>query len=82
MEMSEKNEGLGIAGLVLGILSISIGWFVGVLGILMGIFGIILSVKQSKIYLGGITIAGLITSIVGAVISSLALLVWMLLITK
>ena len=56
--------GFGIASLVLGILSIVIPY----LGLVLGIIGIVLARKQRKIWREGLSLAGLITSIIGTVL--------------
>jgi len=76
--MEKKAKGFGIAGLALGILSIYIGWFVGMVGILMATAGIIFSVKQKNISPNGIATGGLVTSIIGLVFSAIAFLIWIL----
>jgi len=57
-------RGFGIASLVLGILSILIPY----IGLVLGIIGIVLARKQRKIRREGLSLAGLITSIVGTVL--------------
>ena len=69
-----KSNGLGIAALVLGILSIPAAFFVGagiVFGLLAIIFGIIglRRVKARRADNKGMAIAGLITGIIGALLS-------------
>jgi len=64
-------RGFGIAGLILGILSIIIPY----LGALFGIVGIVLSVKQRKTHKEGFSTAGLITSIVGTSLWGLVTLI-------
>ncbi len=70
-----KSTGFGIASLVLGIVSIVFCW-VPVVGLVSGILGIIFSVKQRKISQNGIAIAGLVTSIIGLVLSALYSIFW------
>ena len=69
-----KSNGLGVAALVLGILSIPAAFFVGiglVFGLLAIIFGIIglRRVKARRADNKGMAIAGLVTGIVGALLS-------------
>ena len=69
-----KSNGLGIAALVLGILSIPAAFFVGigiVFGLLAIIFGIIglRRVKARRADNKGMAIAGLITGVIGALLS-------------
>ncbi len=74
--MAQKDSnGYGIASLVLGIVSIVFCW-VPVLGLVSGILGIVFSVKQKKILPNGIATGGLVTSIIGLVLSGLYTLFW------
>lgn len=62
---------MGIAGLVLGIISCVIGAFipsVGWLGLIVGIVGIIISALAMKREKAGINTAGLVLSIIGVVL--------------
>jgi len=59
--------GFGVASLVLGILSILIPY----IGLVLGIIGIVLAVKQRRIRREGLSLAGLITSIIGTAFWSL-----------
>ena len=71
MEPSEKNSGIAIAALVMGILSLALG-IVPLLGIVLGVAGIIVSsialgkTKNGQRKGKGLAIAGLVMSIVGA----------------
>jgi hypothetical protein len=56
--------GFGVASLVLGILSILIPY----LGLILGIIGIVLARRQRRIRREGLSLAGLITSIIGTVL--------------
>ena len=67
--MKDKNS-YGIASLVLGILSIIFS-IIPIIGVVCGIVGIICAIKQRKIYPNGISTAGLITGIIGLIISAL-----------
>lgn len=67
---------MGIAGLVLGIISVVIAVFipsVGWLGMIVGIIGIILSAMAVKQESKGINTAGLVLSIIGV---ALSLVLW------
>ena len=70
----EKKNGLGIASLVLGILAI-LGIITVFLGILFGLIGAILGfiargrVKRGEADNGGVALAGVITSLIGLVVS-------------
>ena len=73
--MGNKDNGKGVASLVLGIISIVFCW-VPLLALVGGIVGIVLSVKQRKEYSNGIATAGLVTSIIGTVFSAFYMLIW------
>ena len=70
-----ESTGYGIASLVLGIVSIVFCWAF-IFGVVAGILGIIFYVQQRKRSPNGMAIAGLVTSIIGLVISTLYSLVW------
>lgn len=72
-----KSNSLGIASLVLGIVSIVFCW-VPLLGLASGIVGIVCASKQRKIYPNGITSGGLVTSIIGVIFSALYNLFWII----
>ena len=74
--VEQKPGAYGIASLVLGILSIVPGPFLGLLGVAAGVLGIIFAVKQRGISQDGIATAGLVTSIVGTALSTLGLLMF------
>ena len=73
--VEKKDNGKGVASLVLGIISIVFCW-VPFLALVGGVVGIVLSVKQRKEFPNGIATAGLITSIIGTVFSALYSLIW------
>ena len=73
--MAKKKNDFGITSLILGIFSIIFSWS-AILGIPAGIIGIVFSVKQKKIYSNGIATGGLVTSIMGLVISVLILILF------
>ena len=63
---------MGVAGLVLGIVSVVIGLFIpgiGWLGLVTGIVGIILSALAIKAQKASINTAGLVLSIIGTAMS-------------
>ncbi len=66
--MESKARGLGIASLSLGCVSIVFD-FIPVISLVCGIVGIVLAVKAAKEIKSGIITAGLVTSIVGTVLS-------------
>jgi hypothetical protein len=70
-----QSNGLGVAGLVLGIASIVLCW-VPFLGLASGIVGLVCSVKQRKAFPNGIATGGLVTSIIGTVFSVLYTIFW------
>jgi len=63
------GNSFGITSLVLGILSLVFMRIIPPLGILLGFFGIIFGAVQQKRTPTGIATAGLITSIIGLIIS-------------
>ncbi len=74
--MQKDGKTLSIIGLVLGILSLVLAWFVylNILGIVLGVVGIVLSVKGKKQATEagvptGMATAGLVLSIIGAALS-------------
>ena len=68
----KKSNGLGIASLVLGIVSIVFS-FIGLstIGLIIGIVGIVLGVMARKKNPTGMAKAGLICSIIGTVLCAL-----------
>ncbi len=72
----DESNGHGIASLILGIVSIVFSW-VPFLGLVSGIVGIVLSIKQRKISPNGIATGGLVTSIIGIVISAIYSIFWL-----
>ena len=73
MENQSKNNGMSIAGLVLGIVACVFAWLVPLIGVACGIVGIILSVKGKKASAPGKTgmaVAGLVLSIIGLSLSA------------
>jgi hypothetical protein len=80
--MAEKNvskntsNGMGVASLVLGIASIVFCW-VPILGLVAGIVGLILAIKQRKESPNGIATGGLVTSIIGLVLSVIYTIFWL-----
>lgn len=76
--MTDKSNGLGVAGLVLGITSIIFCW-VPFMGLPASIIGTICSSKQKKKNSNGMATAGLVTSIIGIVFSAIYFLFWVIL---
>lgn len=64
---SEEGKGMGIAGMVLGIITIVFCWIIYI-SFFTGIIGIILSVISNKKNSNGYAKAGLATSIIGLVL--------------
>ena len=73
MKEKSKDSEHGIAGLVLGIISIVFFW-VPFLGLASGIIGIVCS--NSKKPRKVIATGGIVTSIIGTVLSAVYLLIW------
>ena len=75
--MAPPSNGMATAALVLGILSICLFWAMGIgviLGVLATIFGVLGRKKAHSLpgeYASGRAMAGLVTGIIGAVISAL-----------
>ena len=69
-----KANGLQIAGLVCGILAIVSCWCYGIVGIILGIVGLICSILGNKKGKTGLGTAALICSIVGIILSVVALI--------
>lgn len=80
------RNGLGVASLVLGILSIPAGLFVIgiVLGILAVVFGFVgrSRVKRGEADNGGVALAGIITGFVGIAISIVVIVFTVILVTS
>lgn len=76
MEENEpkKSNGLGVAALVLGILSIILAFAIQWLGLVLGIIGIVLAVNAKKNNPSGVATAGLVLSIIGTVFCALGFL--------
>lgn len=72
MKQNSNADGLAIAGLVLGIVSVVFSFILTWIGLIAGIVGIILSVKgrhsESK---KGLATAGLVLSIIGTSLSGI-----------
>ena len=71
--MDSSKNGMAIAGLVLGIVSLVFSFFIGWLGLIAGVVGIVLSVKGRQSEKKGLGTAGLVCSIIGTVLSLLTL---------
>jgi len=63
-EQSKNDNSLGVASLVLGIVSIVLPY----IGALIGIAAIICAYKQRQVYPESLSLAGLITGIIGLVL--------------
>ena len=64
-----------IAGLTLGILSLIVVWFFALGGLVLGIVGIVFSIKgRREIDSKGMATGGLVCSVIGTAISSIALI--------
>ncbi len=74
-----KSNGLGIASLVLGLLSVPGAFFLGVPGIVLGLLAIVLGivalrrVKARRADSRGMPIAGIVTGVVGLVLGAIVL---------
>lgn len=83
---ANPSNGMGIAALVLGILSIVGGLFVigGLLGVLAIIFGFLGrgKAKRGEATNGGMALAGIITGFVGIALSVLVLVLAIVLVTS
>ena len=78
----KKTNGLAIASLVLGIVSI-LFCFMGLavpFGLIIGIVGIVLGVKSKKAAPSGMATAGFVLSIIGTVICALFLFIFVILV--
>ena len=67
----KKSNGLAIASLVLGIVSIVFCFIIQWLGLIIGIVGIVLGVMAKKKNPTGMATAGLVLSIIGTVLCAL-----------
>lgn len=67
----KKSNGLAVASLVLGIVSIVFSFFLQWLGLIIGIVGIVLGVMAKKKNPSGMATAGLVLSIIGTVLCAL-----------
>lgn len=72
--MENKANGMQIAGLVLGIVSICFGCCGG--GIIFGVVGLILSILGNKEKKHNIGTAGLVCSIIGLILSVIMMVFW------
>jgi len=77
-----KSEGYGIASLILGIFSVLFffSMIFALFGVVCGVLGIIFANKQKNINPNGVATGGLITSIVGTILSGLMLLFFLLMV--
>lgn len=76
---SKKNNGIAIFSLVLGIISIAVFWapiypiITGIAGLVMGIIGIASTHQKT-----GLSVAGLVTSIIGTIIGLIMTIIYFL----
>lgn len=70
--MNKKSNGYGIASMVLGIISILFSWiiFVSFISAICGLLSIIFYSMQRKVYPNTIATSGLVTGIIGLVLST------------
>jgi len=76
----EKNNEKGIASLVLGLVSIILGW-IPLLGLASGILAIIFYSQQEKVYSNDLATAGFVTGIIGLAFSVIYNIIWLFLST-
>jgi len=72
---TKLSNGMGVTSLVLGICSIVFCW-IPLLPVITGIIGTVLAIKQKRIFPNDIATGGLVTSIIGLVLSVLMLIFW------
>ena len=70
----EQKRGMGIAGMVLGLATLTFCWFIYI-AVITGVLGIILSAVSQKYGRNGFAKAGLITSIIGLALAVILLIV-------
>lgn len=70
-----KADGMGIASLVLGIVSIVMSCCITYIGLGCGIVGVILGFMSNKKQKNGVTTAGIVCSIIGIVLSIIMIIV-------
>lgn len=72
MESNTQKNGMAVAGLILGIVSVVFSFIITWVGLVTGIIGIICSAKGMKIQVKkGMAVAGLVCSIIGTSISGI-----------
>jgi len=74
------TNGLQIAGLVCGILSIVSCWCYGIFGIIFGIVGLVCAIVGNKKGKTGVGTAGLVCSVIGLILSVIALVYYIVVI--
>lgn len=75
MNQPGKADGMGIASLVLGIVSIVMSCCITYIGLGCGIVGVILGVMSNQKNKNGITTAGIVCSIIGIVLSIILIII-------
>ncbi len=70
----KQENGLAVAGMILGIASIPMSCCLGIYGLIIGIVGLILAIVSRKRSKGGIGVAGIVCSVIGIVIGLLMIL--------
>ena len=70
----QQGKGMGIAALVLGIISVVFFWipFVDILTLILGIVAVVLGVMSGKKGKNGMATAGLVLGIIGVVLSAIS----------
>lgn len=63
----QQSNGMAIAGMVLGILSIPASCCIALLGVIVGVVGLVLSIMAQKKAKSGMGLAGIITASIGIV---------------
>jgi len=68
-QQETKSNGIGVAGFVLAIIALFLGW-IPVLGWILWILGLILSIVGMTRKPKGLSIAGLVISLIGIILQS------------
>lgn len=75
MNQPGKSDGMGIASLVLGIVSIVMSCCITYVGLICGVVGIILAIMSNKKGKNNMATAGLVCSIIGIVLAIILIIV-------